>query len=423
MAVAQAMTTINRSLLVKMAQQSGGMGLSGSPRLSGFALEGTCEVEDGASFCQLVEMSFSNASLQWTVLLCYRSLVSPAEFCALLQRFWDASDASRRMLICALLSTWIKRLGSFLDDCSRDVAGLLRHLADGGSEFGGAARRLLKDLESTQQPVAVPSELGEGVTSFEGLDPVVFANQVSMMSFALYRKIAPHELLQTRWMGANKYLSAPNVCAASNNANSLTLWMVTRVVEARDLRVRVAIMTNLIAAGMHFLQIRNYNAVVQVVSALGNAAVARLKHTFAGLSHRSRENLEALRALVESNNNFRSLRAAQDEAICSGVACLPFLGLWLTDLVMIEESLTPLVQPGGFVSLSKLRAVSKVLDMLILSQLHPYALPVVAAVSDWISKGSLLCPDPGLLFDLSLRAEAREQSSRDLTVLAAKVAE
>ncbi len=157
--------------------------------------------------------------------------------------------------------------------------------------------------------------------------------------------------------------------------------MATRVLEARELRPRAAIVSKLVAAGtkmaqviasffafpfLKWVQMHNYNGVMQVVSALGSAAVARLRQTFAALSRTTREQLEHLRSLVESGQNFRNLRSAQDEAIHAGRPCMPYFALWLTDLVMIDESSHALV--SGLVNVAHLRSLSRVLDLLVSSQ-------------------------------------------------------
>jgi son of sevenless-like protein len=90
-------------------------------------------------------------------------------------------------------------------------------------------------------------------------------------------------------------LNASQVIAGTNNGNVMCHWMATRVLEAREAKQRVAIVSKLIAAGAKMLALHNYNGVMQVVSALSSAAVARLRGTMAALSRGSKEQLEQLK--------------------------------------------------------------------------------------------------------------------------------
>ena len=121
--------------------------------------------------------------------------------------------------------------------------------------------------------------------------------------------------------------------------------------------------------------------------------------------------------------NFRALRALHDEALKGGlpmvpvksVACvcffvllrnmknLQYLGLWLTDLVFLDEMN---VTSGGKVSLAYLKGVARVLENVLLAQKTRYELIPSDSISDYIVHSSL-CIDEAALFDMSLRCEPK----------------
>ena len=71
-----------------------------------------------------------------------------------------------------------------------------------------------------------------------------------------------------------------------------------------------------------------------VLAALNSSTVTRLKRTWDGLSNKHRQSLEGLRKVTEHTRNYAEYRARLRAA---APPCLPFLGLYLTDLTFCSE--------------------------------------------------------------------------------------
>ena len=82
----------------------------------------------------------------------------------------------------------------------------------------------------------------------------------------------------------------------------------------------------------HSLQ--NYNTLMAVLAALNSSTISRLRKTWEGLPTKYRTSLETMRKTTECTRNYAEYRAALRQA--SG-PCLPFLGLYLTDITMCSE--------------------------------------------------------------------------------------
>lgn len=67
----------------------------------------------------------------------------------------------------------------------------------------------------------------------------------------------------------------------------------------------------------------------------------------------TRQTLEKLQGLVSSDGRFRSLRDALHRC---DPPCIPYLGMYLTDLSFIEEG-TPNFTEDGLLNFSKMRMV------------------------------------------------------------------
>lgn len=73
-------------------------------------------------------------------------------------------------------------------------------------------------------------------------------------------------------------------------------------------------------------------------------------------SSQTRQTLEKLQALVSSDGRFRSLRDALHRC---DPPCIPYLGMYLTDLSFIEEG-TPNFTEDTLLNFSKMRMVRKI---------------------------------------------------------------
>merc|ERR1712154_304781 len=78
----------------------------------------------------------------------------------------------------------------------------------------------------------------------------------------------------------------------------------------------------------------NYNSVVEIVSGLQTTSVRRLTDTFDQLGEETKTAYQGLRDFLETRRNWERYRTA-----ISNVKgpCVPYLGIYLTDLTMIDE--------------------------------------------------------------------------------------
>lgn len=72
-----------------------------------------------------------------------------------------------------------------------------------------------------------------------------------------------------------------------------------------------------------------------------------------------KQTMTRLQTVVCSDGRFRAMREALHRC---DPACIPYLGMYLTDLSFIEEG-TPDFTPDGLLNFSKMRMVSFVLDL------------------------------------------------------------
>jgi son of sevenless-like protein len=73
---------------------------------------------------------------------------------------------------------------------------------------------------------------------------------------------------------------------------------------------------------------------MEIVAGLNNSAVHRLRNTFAALPQKTTALLTELEDLLQQKGNYQKLRTAIHN--CTP-PCIPYLGIYLTDLTFIED--------------------------------------------------------------------------------------
>lgn len=87
-----------------------------------------------------------------------------------------------------------------------------------------------------------------------------------------------------------------------------------------------------------------------MLSGLNMTPVQRLKLAWAGVEPRQMKLLDGLNKLMDPLSNWQVYRQTLKD---TNPPCLPFMGLFLTDLTFIEENVSRL--PNGFVNFDKVR--------------------------------------------------------------------
>ncbi|MDP2439587.1 MAG: RasGEF domain-containing protein, partial [archaeon] len=164
------------------------------------------------------------------------------------------------------------------------------------------------------------------------VDPEELARQLTLIEYALYHAIKPWEFLGLAWSKNRE--RAPNIIALINWSNHAGALVWTTILQSADAKERAQTLRHWIRTADHCRTMKNFNAVMEILSALGNACVNRLKQTFTLLPSKEAKVLEELRALMSPNQNSKAIR---DHMVVVDPPCIPYLGLFLTDLTFIED--------------------------------------------------------------------------------------
>ena len=89
---------------------------------------------------------------------------------------------------------------------------------------------------------------------FADLDPLEVARQITVIEFELFCNIKPREFLDLGWMKEDKEVRAPNILRMAHWSNHVIHWLISEVVNQKDLKKRVNAYEKVVQVGTVLLR-------------------------------------------------------------------------------------------------------------------------------------------------------------------------
>ncbi|KAM8875619.1 ras-specific guanine nucleotide-releasing factor RalGPS2 isoform 2-T5 [Spinachia spinachia] len=166
--------------------------------------------------------------------------------------------------------------------------------------------------------------------------PEEYAGQIALMDSPVFKAIQPEELSSCGWNKKEKHSSSPNVVAFTRRFNQTSFWVVREILHAQTLKIRAEVLSLYIRTAKKLCDMNNLHAVMAVVSALQSAPIFRLSKTWALLSRKDKATFDRLDYLMSKEDNYKRLRDFISSQ--SMVSCIPYLGMYLSDLTYIDSA-------------------------------------------------------------------------------------
>uniref|UniRef100_A0A8C1MRL7 Ral GEF with PH domain and SH3 binding motif 2 n=1 Tax=Cyprinus carpio TaxID=7962 RepID=A0A8C1MRL7_CYPCA len=148
-------------------------------------------------------------------------------------------------------------------------------------------------------------------------------------------KVTPEE-----YAGQITLMDAPVFKAIQPEVSPLfiivSFWVVREILHAQTLKIRAEVLSLYIRTAKKLCDMNNLHAVMAVVSALQSAPIFRLTKTWALLSRKDKATFERLEYLMSKEDNYKRLRDYISSQ--SMTSCIPYLGIYLSDLTYIDSA-------------------------------------------------------------------------------------
>ncbi|GKT66117.1 ras guanine-nucleotide exchange factor [Colletotrichum tofieldiae] len=336
----------------------------------------------GGSLAALVERlttheSTPDATFVSTFYLTFRLFCSPLKLAeTLIDRFHYVAEAPHmagpvRLRVYNAFKGWLE--SHWRDETDREALALIEPFAqfELGAVLPSAGRRLLELAQRVSKDIAlVPrlvSSMGKTNTSIAqyipadtphpalaitksqihqlftwknggsnptilDFEPLEIARQLTIKQMTIFCSIMPEELLASQWM-KKRGVDAPNVKAMSALSTDLSNLVAETILQYSEVKKRAAVIKQWIKVAHQCLELHNYDGLMAIICSLNSSTISRLRKTWDFVSVKRREMLRTLQAIVEPAQNNKVLRTRLHDHV---PPCLPFLGMFLTDLTFVD---------------------------------------------------------------------------------------
>ncbi|XP_041826772.1 ras-specific guanine nucleotide-releasing factor 2 isoform X4 [Melanotaenia boesemani] len=237
---------------------------------------------------------------------------------------------------------------------------------------------------------------------FESLSAMELAEQITLLDHIVFRSIPYEEFLGQGWMKVDKSERTPYIMKTSQHFNEMSNLVASQIMAHTDVGSRASSIEKWLAVADICRCLNNYNGVLEITSALNRSAIFRLKKTWAKVCKQTKSLMDRLQKTVSSEGRFKNLRETLKNC---NPPCVPYLGMYLTDLAFIEEG-TPNFTEEGLVNFSKMRMISHIIREIRQFQQAPYRIEHQPKVTQFLLDKTVVM-DEDTLYELSLKIEPR----------------
>ncbi|XP_069087983.1 ral guanine nucleotide dissociation stimulator-like 3 isoform X2 [Pleurodeles waltl] len=247
-----------------------------------------------------------------------------------------------------------------------------------------------------------PEDEAEPDVSEEKADLLAFpaeevAEQLTLMDAELFRRVVPFHCLGCIWSQRDKKEKkhlAPTVRATVAQFNAVTNCVMASVLADVQLRAqqRAKILEKWISIAQKCRVLRNFSSLRAILSALQSNPIYRLKRAWAAVNRESVSTFHKLSDIFSDENNHLTSReillqeeasamnsnehsCKEDSKLCQRSsaqdwnarplqATVPYLGTFLTDLIMLDTALPDFLE-NGMINFEKRRKEYDVLSLIL----------------------------------------------------------
>lgn len=220
-------------------------------------------------------------------------------------------------------------------------------------------------------------------------DPLELARQMTILASKTFCEIQPAELLSLEWnkKDSTKAENVRKMCILNTDVAHV---VGDTILAPEDAKKRALVIKQWSKVAMRCLELSNYESLMAIMCSLNSSVVQRLKRTWEIVSKKTKARLAELNTVVDFSKNQASLRRRLEKPFAP---CLPFLGIYLTDLTMVDAgnpklrelpgSTSPSGEVSSVINFDKHMRMAKIVSHVQKFQV-PYNLKAVPEMQEWV---------------------------------------
>jgi hypothetical protein len=267
------------------------------------------------------------------------------------------------------------------------------------SAVGKSSMSIGSQYESTgtaPEPIISKSQLNSlrsvpATCNITDFDPLELARQLTLLASTTFCEIHPEELLSLDWNKKDtaRAQNVRNLCILNTD---LAHVVGDTILAPDDAKKRALVIKHWSKVASQCLELNNYESLMAIMCSLNSSVVQRLKRTWDAVSKKTKARIDELDSIVDFSRNHASLRRRLEKPVAP---CLPFLGIYLTDLTFVDAG-NPKTRelPGtgtesgdavSVINFDKHMRMAKIISHLQKFQI-PYKLQEIPEMKTWLQQ-------------------------------------
>lgn len=218
-------------------------------------------------------------------------------------------------------------------------------------------------------------------------DALEIARQFTLIQSRIFCAIEETELLALEWTKSNH--SAVNVRAMARFATDLANLVADSILSVEDVKKRGLTIKQWIKVAKGCLELSNYDCLMAIICSLTSSTILRMKLSWEQVPQKSKAQFEEIKNVMDLSRNYAVLR---QRLSAPKAPCLPFLGIYLTDLTFVDAgnqdtrtlpSSDDSIEPVQVINFDKHMRTAKIVFQLQRYQV-PYRLQPIPELQSWL---------------------------------------
>jgi len=175
--------------------------------------------------------------------------------------------------------------------------------------------------------------------------------------------------------------NSPHIVAVMYRFTDIRDWVATEIMKREDKASRAKVIEHFINVAEHCMTLKNFQTLQSILVSLNFEFIQKLKSTWKLVSPSAAGSFVQMSELISYRENYKMLR---DKLNTLDYPCIPYIGMYLQDLVATREQMPDTIEPGSFVNFAKRFKLSQIISEITNYNQQPFCLEPVSTIQEYL---------------------------------------